>query len=421
VPETVIAVENLAKRYMLFHQSEKGRGLRHVIQDALLGRGNTAAREEFWALKDISFEVRRGEVLGIVGRNGAGKSTLLKILSRITEPTRGRIRLRGRVGSLLEVGTGFHRELTGRENIFLNGAILGMRRAEIRKKFDEIVAFAEVDKFLDTPVKRYSSGMYVRLAFAVAAHLEPEILIIDEVLAVGDLQFQRKCLGKMESVARGEGRTILFVSHNMGAVSQLCSRALLLAGGKVVLHDDVEAVVARFLGSENSSVASRALAADEVDLRRRKKVFFRKVTLLNHLNQPANDLDVRFPFTVEMEYEVPRPLWRVEMSVRILTADGRAVLTTLQSELSPEAIAEEKTGVYHARVKIPGMLLMPGAYLINIAAHEPMGEIFDQHEAALSFAVRDTGTVFSKYPHPTAIGVVMQSLPWEQMKVTDHV
>jgi lipopolysaccharide transport system ATP-binding protein len=206
--------------------------------------------EDFWALKDVSFEVKRGEVVGIIGRNGAGESTLLKVLSRITEPTTGRVHLRGRVASLLEVGTGFHPELTGRENVFLNGAILGMSRAEIRKKFDEIVAFAEVEKFLDTPVKRYSSGMYVRLAFAVAAHLEPEILIVDEVLAVGDAEFQKKCLGKMQDVASG-GRTVLFVSHNMAAVQGLCNKAILLHNGKTEANGEVGKVVLDYLNNNN--------------------------------------------------------------------------------------------------------------------------------------------------------------------------
>src|SRR6267378_2370184 len=239
--DTIIQVENLSKRYVIGHQRGKGDGLRHIIESAvrnplqwLRTRKQAVLREheEFWALKDVSFEVKQGDVVGIIGRNGAGKSTLLKILSRITEPTSGRIHIKGRVASLLEVGTGFHPELTGRENIYLNGSILGMSRAEIKAKFDEIVAFSEVEKFLDTPVKRYSSGMYVRLAFAVAAHLEPEILIIDEVLAVGDAEFQKKCLGKMEDVSKG-GRTVLFVSHNMKAITSLTARGLVLESGRL--------------------------------------------------------------------------------------------------------------------------------------------------------------------------------------------
>jgi lipopolysaccharide transport system ATP-binding protein len=265
MPASMISVENLSKRYLVGHRERRGgqasyTALRDVIGQELRNFGRKAGDlmrgrqvvqgdtiEEFWALKDVNFEVREGEVLGIIGRNGAGKSTLLKILSRITEPTNGRVTLRGRVASLLEVGTGFHPELTGRENIYLNGAILGMSRAEIRKKFDEIVAFAEVEKFLDTPVKRYSSGMYVRLAFAVAAHLEPEILVVDEVLAVGDAEFQKKCLGKMDEVARGEGRTVLFVSHNIPAIRTLCSRVLYLREGQLAGDGDANLITNDYL------------------------------------------------------------------------------------------------------------------------------------------------------------------------------
>src|SRR5689334_10972101 len=263
----VITVENLSKCYVIEHSPgtqghKRYTALRDVIGDEFrnftrkalsIARGQQTfsirEAEEFWALKDVSFEVQQGEVLGIIGRNGAGKSTLLKILSRITEPTDGRVTLRGRVASLLEVGTGFHAELTGRENIYLNGAILGMTRAEIRRKFDEIVAFAGVEKFLDTPVKRYSSGMYVRLAFAVAAHLEPEILVVDEVLAVGDAQFQKKCLGKMEE-AGSSGRTVLFVSHNLLAVQRLCPRSLLLDGGRIVADGESSQVIQTYLDTK---------------------------------------------------------------------------------------------------------------------------------------------------------------------------
>src|ERR1700730_7734841 len=265
----LISVQKLSKRFLIGHRTRgyaalrDGASLRLVLRREIDNFARRAARlvsgeqqvqgdevEEFWALKDVSFDVKQGEVLGIIGRNGAGKSTLLKILSRITEPDRGRAILRGRVASLLEVGTGFHPELTGRENIFLNGAILGMSRAEIKRKFDEIVAFAEVERFLDTPVKRYSSGMYVRLAFAVAAHLDPEILLIDEVLAVGDAEFQKKCLAKMEDVAATEGRTVIFVSHDMDAVCHLCSRCILLRQGEIVTTGNASDVVARYLGGE---------------------------------------------------------------------------------------------------------------------------------------------------------------------------
>src|SRR5256886_2295275 len=264
MPDVVITVENLSKSYLLGHNTGVwashhtlrdviGREARNFTRKAIdVFRGRQVVQgdevEEFWALKNVSFEVKRGEVLGIIGRNGAGKSTLLKILSRITEPTRGRINIKGRVASLLEVGTGFHYELTGRENIYLNGAILGMTRQEIKRKFDEIVSFAEVEQFLDTPVKRYSSGMYVRLAFAVAAHLEPEILIIDEVLAVGDAAFQRKCLGKMGDVAQ-EGRTVLFVSHNMAAVEKLCRRGIILHKGEVQFDGSQIDAIGQYLTS----------------------------------------------------------------------------------------------------------------------------------------------------------------------------
>jgi len=251
MPDCVISIENLSKRYVISHElrHDNLRDTLHHTARKLWRRfrwGTGFRTEEFWALRDVSFAVKQGDVLGIIGRNGAGKSTLLKILSRITEPTSGRVAIRGRVASLLEVGTGFHPELTGRDNIFLNGAILGMKRAEIRRKFDEIVAFAEVEKFLDTPVKHYSSGMYVRLAFAVAAHLEPEILIVDEVLAVGDAEFQKKCLGKMQSVATNEGRTVLFVSHNMDAIVQLCPAALLLQHGRLAYAGRTEDVISRY-------------------------------------------------------------------------------------------------------------------------------------------------------------------------------
>jgi len=263
--DAVIKVENLSKKYVIAHQAN-GRGRHGTLRDAITDGFKSVSkrftrqsdvngsREDFWALNDVSFEIKQGDRVAIIGRNGAGKSTLLKILSRITEPTRGRITIEGRVASLLEVGTGFHAELSGRENIFLNGAILGMSKEEIKRKFDEIVAFSEVEKFLDTPVKRYSSGMYVRLAFAVAAHLEPEILIVDEVLAVGDMEFQQKCLGKMESVAN-EGRTVIFVSHNMSAVQNLCERSILLRGGKLISEGGTKEIVKEYLSYLTKSAA----------------------------------------------------------------------------------------------------------------------------------------------------------------------
>jgi lipopolysaccharide transport system ATP-binding protein len=268
VSETVIRVENVGKKYILSHRQkvQSYQTLRDIIADGVKSLGgnflkpqetklNDPTHEEFWALKDVSFEIKQGKRVGIIGRNGAGKSTLLKILSRITNPTQGIIKIKGRVASLLEVGTGFHPELTGRENIYLNGVILGMGKEEVKHKFDEIVAFAEVEKFLDTPVKRYSSGMYVRLAFAVAAHLEPEILIVDEVLAVGDISFQKKCLGKMQDISNGEGRTVIFVSHSMDAIQRLCTDCIMFERGQLVSYGSPAQIIPRYLTSNNSSQA----------------------------------------------------------------------------------------------------------------------------------------------------------------------
>ncbi|MEA5503469.1 ABC transporter ATP-binding protein [Halotia wernerae UHCC 0503] len=286
--DTVIKVENLSKKYIIGHQQqERYTALRDVIANGAKGLLSPFqnpksklqnSQEEFWALKDVSFEIKQGDRVGIIGRNGAGKSTLLKILSRITEPTKGRIKIKGRVASLLEVGTGFHPELTGRENIYLNGAILGMSKVEIQRKFDEIVAFAEIEKFLDTPVKRYSSGMYVRLAFAVAAHLEPEILVVDEVLAVGDAQFQKKCLGKMEDIGK-EGRTVLFVSHQIVAIQKLCQRAIWLNQGQLVNNDQTQIVIRKYLSS-STNLSSISLA-DRKDRKGDGKIRFTSVQFQN--------------------------------------------------------------------------------------------------------------------------------------------
>lgn len=318
----IITVEGLGKKYLLSHQRrEPYTALRDVMAEKAKGLGRRLVRpfsgtlstignpglEEFWALRDVSFDVEPGGRVGIIGRNGAGKSTLLKILSRITEPTEGKVRLRGRVASLLEVGTGFHPELTGRENIFLNGAVLGMTKAEIRKKFDEIVDFAEVEKFLDTPVKRYSSGMYVRLAFAVAAHLEPEILVVDEVLAVGDAAFQRKCLGKMEDVASQEGRTVMFVSHNMAAIQTLCRRAIWLDGGTIALIGESEAVIEAYgkdLQRGNGGSCSTTLKGLDGDIE------IEKIFTKNKEGISTSVFPYGTSFTVEIRFFARRPIRR---------------------------------------------------------------------------------------------------------------
>ncbi len=284
--DVAIRVENLGKEYIIGHK--KSGDLRNSFRDKLSGLfGERQEKKSFWALKDIDFKIKKGEAVGIMGRNGAGKSTLLKILSRITEPTTGRFEINGRVSSLLEVGTGFHMELTGRENIFLNGTILGMKRLEIKQKFDEIVAFSGVEKFLDTPVKHYSSGMKVRLAFSVAAHLEPEILIVDEVLAVGDAEFQKKCLGKMDEVSKEGGRTVIFVSHNMGAVQNLCNRAALLQGGQLIYEDHVNRVIKKYSETINDSEFEQI---DFKSLNRSNYEFeIKSFEILNGRNQPERN------------------------------------------------------------------------------------------------------------------------------------
>ncbi|HEY9647109.1 MAG TPA: polysaccharide ABC transporter ATP-binding protein, partial [Chroococcidiopsis sp.] len=336
--DPVICVDRLSKKYRLRHaQQEPYKSLRDVLMNGArsLGRRLTHPKrrspdpnhEDFWALQDVSFEVKQGDRVGIIGRNGAGKSTLLKILSRIVEPSAGRIRIKGRVASLLEVGTGFHPELTGRENIYLNGAILGMSRAEIKRKFDEIVAFAEVEKFLDTPVKRYSSGMYVRLAFAVAAHLEPEILIVDEVLAVGDAQFQKKCLGKMQDVSK-EGRTVIFVSHQMATVTSLCQRAIWLTNGQLHMEGSAEYIVSKYLtyGAERSGdVFIPEKTSNNTRFR------FKRLTLLDSQKQIASVLDLRNPFNVRLEYELSQPMSNLEISLRVYNSSGIPIFTTNRS------------------------------------------------------------------------------------------
>lgn len=328
--DTIIRVENLGKKYIIGHQTETSSryvALRDVIADTAKSLWNRIKNpkakiannsEEFWALKDVSFEIKQGEAVGIIGRNGAGKSTLLKILSRITEPTTGRISIKGRVASLLEVGTGFHPELTGRENIYLNGAILGMSKVEIKRKFDEIVAFAEIEKFLDTPVKRYSSGMYVRLAFAVAAHLEPEILVVDEVLAVGDAQFQKKCLGKMGDVATKEGRTVLFVSHNMAAIENLCASAILLEGGCLASTGHVSVVVKSYLSqslTKNTQVTKKSGPA---------KLF---LSILSDKSLENNFVKSGEKLTFVAEIAVEIPINKAGFGIGITTITGERIVT----------------------------------------------------------------------------------------------
>lgn len=395
--DIIIRAENLGKKYDLGAGSGNAaryRTLRDTLAEAAskLGQRKTRAKaEEFWALRDVSFEIGRGEVVGIIGRNGAGKSTLLKILSRITEPTTGRVRVGGRVASLLEVGTGFHPELTGRENIFLNGAILGMSRLEIKAKFDEIVAFAEVERFLDTPVKRYSSGMYVRLAFAVAAHLEPEILVIDEVLAVGDAEFQKKCLGKMEEVSRG-GRTVLFVSHQTGAVAGLCNRAMLLDQGQLVEIGSSRDVIARYLGqfSENLENGFERRPAEAT-----KEIAIVRAQTLNESGEPAGLFTHTEAITLAIVCKVNS--WVSGAEIRFVVRDfaGRTVFTT-DTSLAPLGSDLSKGTYFEARARIPSHFLRPQKYVFTLATFVPDLVIIDLVPDALAMSVVDGGSKYAK-------------------------
>ena len=424
--DSIISVQNLSKCYLLGHQGEREKytalrdviarnvkGLARTTRDMLTGRQVVGGGEveEFWALKDVSFEVKRGEVLGIIGRNGAGKSTLLKILSRITEPTKGRIEINGRVASLLEVGTGFHPELTGRENIFLNGAILGMTRAEIRKSFDEIVVFAEVEKFLDTPVKRYSSGMYVRLAFAVAAHLNPEILIVDEVLAVGDAQFQKKCMGKMQDVATG-GRTVLFVSHNMGAINRLCNRALLLNKGAVYKMGNVHEVSEAYLTGDIARGSKRIWTIDQAPGDHCARLM--EVIASSDAEIADGSFDIRRPFRISMTYKVFSDDTILIPNIHIFNAEGICLFVSHDWFTESRTVCK-KPGIYTSTMVIPGNYLAEGVHTATVAlsTYLPFSLHFEVNEA-VSFQIIDSmegdsarGDLAAEHP-----GMIRPILEW---------
>ena len=416
---SIIQVEHLSKLYRLgvTHAAH------HTLRDELAGavksvfnrqtNGDKGKDNIIWALNDVNFEVSRGEVIGIVGRNGAGKSTLLKILSRITEPTKGRIKLYGRVGSLLEVGTGFHPELTGRENIFLNGVIMGMKRRELERKFDEIVAFADIDKFIDTPVKRYSSGMYVRLAFAVAAHLEPEILIVDEVLAVGDEIFQKKCLGKMATIAN-EGRTVLFVSHNMPAVINLCPRVILMANGAIAQDGNASDVVGHYLHTGGAKLAQRewpdisTAPGDDV-------VRLRSISVIDEDEQVCQAIDIRKKVGIRFEYDVLESGQRLVPTFNIAMESGTLVFWAGDRDPNWESTARDK-GRYTSTAWIPGNFLNAGTMIVSatISKVRPTYEhLYEQ--GVLSFEVIDrmgADTARGNFPGHFA-GAVRPLLPWE--------
>jgi lipopolysaccharide transport system ATP-binding protein len=428
--DIVIKAENLGKRYTIGHQTGKGdettfrealirnaRNLWNKTRDLAQGKpviqGDTL--EEVWALRDVSFEIRRGEAVGIIGRNGAGKSTLLKILSRITEPTTGRVTIKGRVASLLEVGTGFHSELSGRENIYLNGTILGMTRVEIKQKFDEIVAFAEVAKYLDTPVKRYSSGMYVRLAFAVAAHLEPEILVVDEVLAVGDAAFQKKCLGKMGDVAQ-EGRTVLFVSHNMAAVQSLCRTAFQLESGRIVQTGDSKAVVSKYLSGSGSNTAvmlwQDESAPGNEEIRLKSIGVYAGDRNDRGIYQSRNDSYVEIQFTVKKNHSA------LCVGFDLMNFQGETILRSYQTDMPPEDWPKAKQGENVWRCRIPGGLLNGGIYNLcpRIGLHNLNWIVHldsvVQFEVVLDHGVSPFWSILDSRNRP---GVIAPILNWEKI------
>lgn len=399
--DTAISATNLSKRYDLVTRGNRKGDLTlkdHLTQGAksvaqkMLRRSDKADQSDFWALQEVSFEVGRGEIVGFIGRNGAGKSTLLKVLSRITEPTRGRVEIEGRVASLLEVGTGFHAELTGRENIYLNGAILGMSRLEINRKFDEIVAFAEVEKFLDTPVKRYSSGMYVRLAFAVAAHLEPDILIVDEVLAVGDAAFQKKCLGKMGDVSAQEGRTVLFVSHNMETVQALCDRAYLLESGRIVGQGDTEGVIGQYLRSMQSLMLDGASETQAIGYRPDRggdgSVKMVSLTLESADGEAVIRADSRLKITIG--YQSAAPIQHPQFCITIYDFNRNVGMLRLHSNMMgglPDELPAEGT----VTCTTEPLYLTPGRCYVNLSLFRAGGQIrADRLQYAAYFDIERT-------------------------------
>ncbi|MEW5735385.1 MAG: ABC transporter ATP-binding protein [Thermodesulfobacteriota bacterium] len=406
--DLAISVENLAKEYQIGKAQSANTTMVELISEGFkapfrrawgLMRGQASAASELseslWALKDVSFTVQPGEVVGLIGRNGAGKSTLLKILSRITAPTRGRAEIHGRVGSLLEVGTGFHPELTGRDNIYLNGAILGMSREEIRGKFDQIVAFAEIEKFLDTPVKHYSSGMYVRLAFAVAANLEPEILLVDEVLAVGDKAFQDKCLNKMDDISHS-GRTVLFVSHNMAAVLALCSRVVFLENGRVAADGPSQEVVQSYLSHGAQTVGERVFASDERPGNSSFEVV--AVRFLDSAGRQAGSTYISQPSGVEVEYEVKRQGARAMFSMVLFDANTYCLFGSL-SNTDPEFYGKPlDKGRYRSRCVLPADFLNSGRYYVSITGATDYWRDGFRADHAISFDAMDDGKLKGDYP-----------------------
>jgi lipopolysaccharide transport system ATP-binding protein len=403
--DAAVEVREISKQYRLGETVAYGALRDHITTSfrRMIGREAPRRSTTFWALRDVSFDVPRGSVFGIIGRNGAGKSTLLKVLSRITEPTSGEARLYGRVASLLEVGTGFHPELTGRENVFLNGSILGMSRREIRARFDEIVAFAEIEKFLDTPVKRYSSGMYVRLAFAVAAHVDPDILLVDEVLAVGDAAFQRKCLGKIESVSE-EGRTVVLVSHNMNVVGQLCNNVAWLRSGELRAIGNPTKVITEYLAEGRESELE--WRPNEHDPRRPLR--FHSVSLVREDEIGGNAFAWNMPIHIVLDFSLENPMPPTHIALHLLMEDGQTLLNTVSSDNRPHLNHEITPGRHRYRCTIPGGLLRPGRYFLSM--WEPAGNRHVHREGILSFTVTDEHNPGARHGQ---YGLITPILQWE--------
>lgn len=420
--DTVIKVEHLSKHYNLGtigsgtlyrdFQSWWARTRGKEDPNTKLGTWDVSQMDQdnsFWALKDVSFEVKQGDVVGIIGRNGAGKSTLLKILSRVTGPTAGNIKIKGRVVSLLEVGTGFHPELTGRENVYLNGTILGMRKAEIDKKFDEIVAFAEIEKFIDTPVKRYSSGMYVRLAFAVAAHLDPEILIVDEVLAVGDANFQKKCLGKMNEVSKA-GRTVLFVSHNMTAVGDLCNKGILLQNGMVKAIDKIDKIITKYI-SEKNITSSAEIIFEQIN----DKVGLARIWITDLNNKVQDVFKMSEKIKINICIRVKEPIQNVDLSIWMRDSAENTIFFSSVSDIEKHCISFSK-GEYVCSVVIPNDFLLPDKYFLLVKLHEPNIRTVDYSKDQVSFLIEQTSKK-NIYQYDDGIrnkyGYVAVDFPWD--------
>jgi len=419
---TVIKVENLGKKYLIGHEKNTSynsmresinysfKSMYQRIRHPLSINSEKTELEEFWALKNINFEIKQGDKIGIIGHNGAGKTTLLKLLSRITQPTTGNIKIKGRIASLLEVGTGFHPELSGRENIYLNGAILGMKRVEIKKKFDEIVAFAEVEKFLDTPVKRYSSGMYVRLAFAVAAHLEPEILLVDEVLAVGDAAFQKKSLGKMESVSK-EGRTIVFISHNMLALQSLCENAFLIEKGILKMKGDSASTIKKYLKQIHQG-SSFVFKPDSKKEPINDKVRIVKAEVRTDDKKGSNDFYMNSDLLFNVEYFIKKPGLEIDITIHLYNEERIIVLGSSTGKEKKWHGKPFNKGFYKSRCQIPGNLLNSGNYSITLQVVEKQNIIIYKHENVLSFRVMESEENRDSY-FGKRVGVFRPFFNWE--------